>query len=89
METERYTDKLAKYIIFVAIAAVAAVLCWYFRNIIIYILIAVVMSLIAKPIMKLLRKIRIKGKGMSESLMAVISIVIIIGAFFSIITPKN
>ena len=37
METERYTDKLAKYIIFVAIAAVAAVLCWYFRNIIIYI----------------------------------------------------
>lgn len=86
METERYTDKLAKYIIFVAIAAVAAVLCWYFRNIIIYILIAVVMSLIAKPIMKLLRKIRIKGKGMSESLMAVISIVIIIGAFFSIIT---
>ena len=60
MTTDRYTDKLAKAIIYVAIAAVILTLCWYFKNIIIYILIAVVMSLIAKPIMKFLRKIRIK-----------------------------
>ena len=86
MTTDRYTDKLAKAIIYVAIAAVILTLCWYFKNIIIYILIAVVMSLIAKPIMKFLRKIRIKGRGMGEGLMAIISMIIILGISTSVVT---
>ena len=86
MTTDRYTDKLATAIIYVAIAAVILTLCWYFKNIIIYILIAVVMSLIAKPIMKFLRKIRIKGRGMGEGLMAIISMIIILGISTSVVT---
>ena len=47
----RYTEKLAKYILFAAGIALTGAICWYFRSILAYILIAVVVSLIAKPIM--------------------------------------
>ena len=55
--TERYTDKLAKYILLAAGAAIIAALCWYLRSVISYILVAVVVSLIAKPLVKILQKI--------------------------------
>ncbi|MGM9787163.1 MAG: AI-2E family transporter [Candidatus Cryptobacteroides sp.] len=86
METEKYTDKLAKYIIFAAVAVIVGAACWYFKNILIYILIAVVMSLMAKPIMKLLRKVCIKGRRMPEWLMAALSIVLILVLFLAVIT---
>ena len=86
METEKYTEKLAKYIIFVSIAAIITAVCVYFKNIIAYILIAVVMSLIAKPIMALLQKIRIKGKTMPVWLRSAVSIFFIIVIFLAIIT---
>ena len=34
-QNERYTDKLAKYIIMAAGAAIIAGLCWYFRSVLI------------------------------------------------------
>ena len=60
-ETERYTDKLAKYILIAAAICLIGAICWYFKSILIYILAAVVVSLIGKPVMKLLQKIMIKG----------------------------
>ena len=45
---ERYVDKLAKYILLAAGVAMIGGLCWYFRSVLIYILIAVVVSLVAK-----------------------------------------
>ena len=53
---ERYIDKLAKYILVAAGVALAGAICWYFRNILIYILAAVVVSLISKPVMRILKK---------------------------------
>ena len=61
-DTERYVDKLAKYILVAAGVGIVAAICWYFRSVLVYILAAVVVSLIAKPIMGLLQKIRIKGR---------------------------
>ena len=56
MENEvRYTEKLAKYILIAAGAAIILGLCWFFRNVITYILAAVVVSLIAKPMVNALR----------------------------------
>ncbi len=86
METQRYTDKLAKYILIAAGAAIVCAACWYFRNILIYILISVVMSLIAKPVMRLLRKISVKGHGIPEWLAAALSIILILTVFLAIIT---
>ena len=55
MENEvRYTERLAKTILIAGGAAVILALCWLFRNVISYILAAVVVSLIAKPLVNML-----------------------------------
>ena len=78
METkERYIDKLAKYIMIAAGACIIGGICWYFRNILIYILIAVVVSLVAKPIMKFLRSVRIKGWKAPDWVLAVLTLLIL------------
>ena len=76
---ERSTDRLARYIITAAIIAIIAVLCWYFSNVLIYIIIAFVVSLLCHPIMKYLGKIKIKGKGAPSWLLALISIFLVLG----------
>ena len=83
---ERYIDKLAKYILLAAGVAVIGGLCWYFRSVLIYILIAVVVSLIAKPIMKQLQKLNIKGKKLPDWFLAAFTLLIILVLFFTLIT---
>lgn len=46
MNEERSTDRLARYIIWTAAAAVTAAFCWYFRSVLVYIIIAAVVSLL-------------------------------------------
>lgn len=82
---ERYTDKLAKYILLAAGLTLCCSICWYFKSVIAYILIAVVVSLIAKPIMIMLKKITIKGKSAPSWLLAAISLILVIGFVFSIV----
>lgn len=84
-QNERYIDKLAKYILIASGLVVSALLCWYFRSILIYILVAVVVSLIAKPMMNLLRKLRIKGRKAPDWLLAVISLTIVTGLIMSVV----
>ena len=83
--TERYTDKLAKYILLAAGAAIIAAICWYLRSVISYILVAVVVSLIAKPLVKALQKIRIKGKKAPDWFLAALSLLFVIGLLLSVI----
>ena len=77
--TERYTDKLAKYILLVAGIAAVGALCWLFRNVLVYILVAVVVSLVAKPVMTGLEKISIKGKKAPRWLLATFTLMIVLG----------
>ena len=84
--TERYTDKLAKYIILAAGMGIIGALCWYFSSILIYILLAVVVSLIAQPIMSLLRKIKIKGHRAPDWVLAMVTLLTLIILFFTVIT---
>ena len=84
--SERYSDKLAKYIILAAGLGIIGTICWYFSNILIYILLAVVVSLIGQPIMTVLRKIRIKGHRAPDWILAVITLVTLISIFLAIIT---
>lgn len=83
--TERYTDKLAKSILLTAGIAIIAALCWYFRSVLAYILIAVVVSLVAKPLMGLLQKIRIKGRKAPDWLLAALSLILVLGILLSIV----
>ena len=84
--TERYTDKLAKYILVAAGVAIISVICWYFRSVITYILAAVVVSLVAKPLVGLMQKVRIKGKKAPDWLLAAMTLILVIGILLTIIT---
>lgn len=87
---ERYIDKLAKYIMIAAGLAIAGAICWYFRNIIIYMLIAVVVSLISKPIMKLLQKITVKGRRLPDWILAaftLLTVLMLLMTMVSMIIP--
>ena len=85
MEKEvRYTERLAKYIMVAAGAAIVLGLCWFFRNVITYILAAVVVSLIAKPLVNVLKKIKIKGKRAPDWFLAAFSLIFVLACFFTV-----
>ena len=83
---ERYVDKLAKYILLAAGVAIVGGLCWYFRSVLIYILIAVVVSLIAKPIMKQLKRLNIKGRRLPDWFLAAFTLITLLIVFSAVIT---
>ena len=85
-QSERYVDKLAKYILAAAGIGIICAICWFFRSVIIYILAAVVVSLIAKPVMGGLQKIRIKGKKAPDWFLAAFSLTLVITVILSILT---
>lgn len=85
-QNERYVDKLAKYILLAAGIAIIGAICWYFRNVIIYVLAAVVVSLVSKPVMKLLHKIRIKGKRLPDWFLAAFTLIVVLVLLSSVIT---
>lgn len=83
---ERYVDKLAKYILLAAGTIITGAVCWYFRSVLAYILVAVVVSLIAKPIMTRLQKIRIKGKKIHDWILAALTLIFVLGILLAIVT---
>ena len=83
--SERYTEKLAKYTLLAAGLAIIAILCWYFRSILAYILVAVVVSLIAKPVTGFLKKLKIKGRRAPDWLLTVLTLFVVMGIMLSVI----
>ena len=86
MEQERSIDRLARYIIAAATIAIAAWLCWYFKSVLVYIIAAFVVSLIGQPVMRLLRKVKIKGKSAPNGLLAILTIAFILGTLVFVVT---
>ena len=86
MESEKYTEKLAKYTLYAAVFCLIAALCWYLKDVLVYILTAVVISLMARPITTVLRKIKIRGKRMPDWLSALIALLLLIGGILAIAT---
>ena len=81
----RYTEKLAKYILLAAGIALTGGICWMFKSVLAYILIAVVVSLIAKPIMSGLQKINIKGIKIPHWLLAAVTLLTVLGLLSTLI----
>ncbi len=86
MNEERSTDRLARYIIWTAAAAVTVTFCWFFRSVLVYIILAAVVSLLGRPIMKGLGHLRIKGGSMPDWTSAIISLLLILVIFMGIVT---
>ena len=67
-----------------------AFLCWYFSSIVIYLLIALALTFIGRPIVNLLCKIKIKKFSFPRPVATIFAMVIILGtfvSFFAILTP--
>ena len=79
-------EKLAGYVIKLGIIAIVAALCWYFRSVLIYLIAAFVVSLVGHPLVRLMKKISIRGRSMPDWLLAILAIIIIIGGFSLIVT---
>lgn len=78
MEKQSYVEKLSKYLIYLGILAIISALCWYFSSVLVYVILAFVVSLISRPLTRLMGKIRIKGKSAPDWLMSIVSIIIVI-----------
>ncbi|MBO7117256.1 MAG: AI-2E family transporter [Bacteroidales bacterium] len=85
MENERSVDTLARYIIKIGGLAILAALCWFLRDILIYIVVAFVVSLIGQPIKRLLKKITIGGKSAPDALLTLVTLAIIFSALLLVV----
>ena len=85
MEKLSYVEKLSKYLIFIGILAIVCTLCWYFRSVLVYIILAFVVSLVSRPLARMMGKISIKGKSAPSWLLAIISIFIVIAVMLMMV----
>lgn len=85
MEKLTNVEKLAKYLIIVGIIAVGCSVCWYFSTVLIYVILAFVVSLISRPVARLMGKIRIKGKSAPDWLLSILSIILVIALLLMVI----
>jgi len=79
-----------KYILIGIGLVIVLVVLWYFSSIVAYILIAAVFSLIGRPIVDLLERIRIRRFSLPKALAAAITLIILWGifiTFFSLFVP--
>lgn len=79
-------EKLAGVLLVLIAIAITAIMCIYIGNVLMYIILAFIVSLIGKPLMNLLGKIRIKGKGAPSWLLAILTIIIIFTGLGLVIT---
>ena len=85
MDKERSVDKLSRYIMYTTVAAAVIAICWFFRDVIIYMLAAGLVALVGRPIMNFLNKLKIKGKGLPSWIYAILTIIITIAIFLAIV----
>ena len=86
METQKhYTEILAKWLLAAFVAVIAWLLFRQFGSVVGYVLLAGVVSLIAKPLKMMLAKIRIKGHRAPDWFLAILSILLILVIFCGII----
>lgn len=82
---ERYTDKLARYILIASGILLAFFVCRLFRKVLLYIICAAVVALVGRPLMLLLGKIRIFKKQLPTWLCAIFTILLVISVFLGVI----
>jgi membrane-associated protease RseP (regulator of RpoE activity) len=77
-------NKLARYIIIVAIIALIAFVAWYFSNILAYVIVAAVLSIIGRPLVQALAKLRMKRYRLPRALCAAVALLAMWSVFLAI-----
>jgi predicted PurR-regulated permease PerM len=65
--------------------AILGFMFWYFSDIVAYVLIAIFLSMIGAPLLKLLNKIKIRKKSLPKALNAAVTLIIMLLVFFAFI----
>lgn len=86
MEKQSNVERLSGYIILIGILAMVGALCWYFRSVLMYVILAFVVSLVSRPLVNLMRKVQIKGKCAPDWLLAILAIVVVIAGLLLVVT---
>lgn len=86
MESTGNLERLSGYLILAGAVALVGALCWWFSNVLLYIILALVVSLISKPLMRLFALVKIKGKTGPDWLLAMLSIILVVGGLFWVVT---
>ena len=86
MEQQSNVERLARYLIIIGMLAIIGFLCWYFRSVLIYVILAFVVSLVSRPLVRLMQKIRIKGKCAPKWLLAIIAILAVLAVLILVVT---
>ena len=86
MEKQSNVERLSGYIILIGVLAIAGALCWYFRSVLMYIILAFVVSLVIRPLVSLMRKVQVKGKRAPDWLLAILSIFFVIAGLSLVVT---
>ena len=78
-----HMNSVIKYILTALGLLVLVLAIWYFKNVVAYVLIAAILSLIGRPIVDFLQKAKIKKWRMPKSISAIIALLVIWVVFFS------
>ena len=79
-----------RWVVGLAVATAVGALLWYFREVVVYILVSAVFAIIGRPLVGLLCKIRIKQFSLPRWLAAAVTLVllwVVIGGLLSLIVP--
>ncbi|MCQ2186046.1 MAG: AI-2E family transporter [Bacteroidales bacterium] len=89
METN-YREKLARLVMILIILGIVGAVCWYLRHVLVYIVLALVITVLALPMSRLYAKVRI-GKFRSpawlNSLLAILTVFTLAGSLFTLLAP--
>ena len=77
-------NQLARYIIILAVAAAICFIAWYFSNILTYILISAILSILGRPLVSFLDSLRFKKFKIPHSICAFITLMVLGGVLTSI-----
>ena len=83
-------NQLARYIVALAVAAVICFVAWFFSDILTYILIAAVISILGRPLMAFFDSLHIQKWKLPRSLSALLTLLVLMSVFvalFSLIVP--
>ncbi len=77
-------DLYRKYRLFFILAAIAAVgfLAWYFSSIVVFVIVAAVISMVGEPLVNRLDRLRIGRVAMPHILSVILTMLLILGVFF-------
>ncbi len=84
------TQRVLRYVMGAAITSIVLFLVWYFSQIVIFILVAAILAIMFRPLMKILLKSRVRSWSMPKWLAASITLVVIwltFGLMFGILVP--